>query len=332
MKHPSREPAAPQSAADRAFTVVDDEQNLRLDAFLVARCPDRSRTRIQADLKEGRVLVNARSRSKSFRLTPGDEVTYTPSEQRELSAEPQDIPLDIVYEDASILVVNKPVDLVVHPAPGSPDGTLVNALLHYCRHLADSGDSLRPGIVHRLDKDTSGLLAVALDDVAHRSLSRQLADHSMGRTYHVINWGSWKEEEGKLDGSIGRDPGQRNRMAVVTTGGKRAVTRYRVLEDFGFVQHCEVRLETGRTHQIRVHFAHRGHPVLGDRLYGNDQRARGVHPLDRSLADRVVRLAHRQLLHAARLELEHPVTGKKMTFEAPLPSDLESVLAILRAG
>jgi 23S rRNA pseudouridine1911/1915/1917 synthase len=205
-------------------------------------------------------------------------------------------------------------------------------LLHHCRGLAAGGDPLRPGIVHRLDRDTTGLLAVALTDEAHRHLAAQLEDRRMGRTYQALSWGRWKEEEGILTGDIGRHPRFRQKMAVVERGGKPATSRYRVLEDFGFVQLCRVGLETGRTHQIRVHFAHHGHPVVGDPMYGDDRRARGIHNLDRRQADRMVKAAGRQMLHAAALELIHPATGQTLEFEAPTPPDLQAVLTLLAEG
>lgn len=312
------------------FRVESAEEGLRLDAFLAGRCPEHSRSRIQNDLAEGRARVDGRVRAKNFRLAGGENVEFEPSPVRELSAEPQDIPLNIVHEDDSILILDKPAGLVVHPAAGAPDGTVVNALLHHGSRLADSGNALRPGIVHRLDRDTTGLLAVALTEQAHRSLSEQLRDHSMGRTYLALSWGRWPDAEGRLEGNIGRHPKQRHRMAVVHSGGRRAVTHYRVLEDLDFAQYCEVRLETGRTHQIRVHFANEGHPVIGDPVYGSDQRVRGVHPLDKARAERVVARAGRQMLHAARLELRHPATGETMVFEAPLPADFREALELAR--
>jgi 23S rRNA pseudouridine1911/1915/1917 synthase len=248
-----------------------------------------------------------------------------------MEAVPQDIPLDVVHEDDHLLVVDKPAGLVVHPAAGHPDGTLVNALLHHCRHLATGSDPLRPGLVHRLDRDTSGLMAVALDDAAHRHLTDQLQSRAMGRTYHTLSWGRWDSDAGTLTGDIGRDPRQRQRMGVVKAGGKPAETRYEVREDFGFVQHCRVELATGRTHQIRVHFAHHRHPVVGDTLYGDDARRRGVHNLDRARADRMVKGARRQMLHAAELRLVHPATGEALVFRSDLPADMAAVLADLRA-
>ncbi len=314
----------------REYTVTEDHEDLRLDNYLVQVCGDVSRNRIHTDMAAGGVLVDGRQRPKGFRLKPGQVVQYTPSVKAEMTAEPQDIPLDIIYQDEHLIVVNKPVGLVVHPAVGHPDGTLVNGLLYHFKDLQAGGDPLRPGIVHRLDRDTSGLLAVALTDQAHRHLADQLQEHQMGRTYYALNWGRWPADAGKLTGEVGRHPRFRQKMAVVENGGRSAVTHYEVVEDFGFVQLCKVELETGRTHQIRVHFAFGGHPVVGDSMYGEDKRARGIHNLDRRAADRMVRETKRQLLHAAELRLVHPATEQEMTFQAPLPADMEHVLAGLR--
>lgn len=317
-------------STQRCFTVGPDDEGQRLDRFLTRQCPDLSRSRIHTDMKDDRVLVDDRLRPKGFRLKAGSRVVFRPGVKPEMVAVAQDIPLDIVYEDDHILVVDKPVGMVVHPAVGHPDGTLVNALLHHCKNLSTEGGPLRPGIVHRLDRDTSGLMTVALTDTAHRHLSEQLQDRRMGRTYVTVSWGRWKEDEDTLSGDIGRHPRFRQKMTVVKQGGKPAVTRYRVLEDFGFVQMCEVQLETGRTHQIRVHFAHNGHPVVGDLMYGDDRRARGIHNLDRSQANRMVKAAHRQLLHATRLRLVHPATEEILEFSSEPPPDMAQVLEILR--
>jgi len=318
------------SPEDRFFTVESADEGRRLDSFLAERCPDLSRSRIHSDMTQNLVLVDGRPRPKGFRLRAGSEVVFRPGTVAPMEAVAQDIPLDIVYEDDHLLVVNKAVGMVVHPAVGHPDGTLVNALLHHCGSLSAGGDPLRPGIVHRLDRDTSGLLAVALTDAAHRHLAEQLQDRRMGRTYLTVSWGQWKEDEGTLTGDIGRHPRFRQKMAVVRQGGKPAVSRYRVLEDFGYAQYCEVQLETGRTHQIRVHFAHNGHPVVGDQMYGDDLRAKGIHNLDRRQADRMVKAAGRQQLHAARLKLVHPESGQPLEFSAALPADMSGVLTILR--
>ncbi len=315
---------------ERVFTAGPEDDGQRLDSFLVKRCSDLSRSRIHTDMKEEPVLVDGRPRPKGFRLRAGSRVVFRPGVRPEMKAVAQDIPLDIVHEDEHVLVINKAAGMVVHPAVGHPDGTLVNALLHHCRNLSAGGDPLRPGIVHRLDRDTSGLMAVALTDAAHRHLAVQLQDRRMGRTYLAVSWGRWKQDQDTLTGDIGRHPRFRQKMAVVNQGGKPAVSRYQVLEDFGFAQLCEVQLETGRTHQIRVHFAHRGHPVVGDRMYGDDLRARGIHNLDRRPADRMVKAADRQQLHAAGLRLVHPATDDVLEFSVEPPADMAGVLAILR--
>ena len=228
----------------------------------------------------------------------------------------QPLDLVVIHQDAHLLVVDKHVGLVVHPGAGNPDGTLVNALLHHSNKLSSEGGALRPGIVHRLDRDTSGLMTVALTDMAHRHLYEQLQDRRMGRTYLTVSWGRWKEDEDTLSGDIGRHPRFRQKMAVVTQGGKHAVSRYRVLEDFGFVQMCEVQLETGRTHQIRVHGAAIGHPVAGDRRYGDELRdPPGL---------------KRLFLHAAELSFIHPLTDSRVSYRAALDPALESVLQTVR--
>lgn len=315
----------------RVFTVGENDDAQRLDQFLTDQCPDLSRSRIHAEMAEGRVLVDGRSRPKGFRLKAGAVVTFKPEPRPAMEAVAQDIPLDILFEDDHLLILDKPAGMVVHPAAGHPDGTLVNALLHHCRNLAAGDDPLRPGIVHRLDRDTSGLMAVALDDQAHRHLGGQLQDRRMGRTYQALSWGQWSDDAGTIVGDIGRDPKQRQRMAVVTAGGKSAETKYQVVEDFGFVQHCRVELTTGRTHQIRVHFANQRHPVVGDHLYGDDARRRGVHNLDRARADRMVRGAQRQMLHATELRLLHPVTEEPLVFTRDVPEDMAQVLEDLRS-
>jgi len=297
---------------------------------MVEQCPDFSRNRIQSELSEGRILVEGRVRPKGFRLKAGWKISFEPSPVKVLEAVAQDLPLNVVYQDEDILVVNKAVGMVVHPAPGHPDGTLVNALLHLFKGLNAGGDPLRPGIVHRLDRETSGLMVVALNDRAHTKLGAQLQDRAIGRTYEAFSWGQWDEDKGKIQGDIGRHPRQRVRMAVVERGGRPAVTHYEVLEDFGFVQYCRIKLETGRTHQIRVHFCHHHHPVVGDNLYGDDRRVQGVHPLDRVNAQAMVKNSKRQMLHARRLELIHPRTEESMVFESDLPGDMRLVLDGLR--
>ena len=312
------------------LTVTPAQAGARLDRILADLLPDVSRHRIQKAFASGAVNVDGRSRPKSFRPVAGARVVCTLPAEAPIAAEPEDIPLRVVFEDEHLLVIDKPAGLVVHPAPGHATGTLVNALLHHACQLADTGDPLRPGIVHRLDRDTSGLLVVARTPRAHRALAAQLEDRTLGRVYLALAWGCWQDDAGTLTGDIGRHPRDRQRMAVVARGGRPAVTHYEVAEDFGFVQLCHVRLETGRTHQIRVHFQRAGHPVVGDPVYGDDRRARNVAPVDRGEAAALVRRARRQLLHASELHLAHPATGATMSFAAAPPTDLAAALARLR--
>lgn len=233
-----------------------------------------------------------------------------------LDVVPEDIPLTVVYEDKDVLVVDKPKGMVVHPAPGNFSGTLVNAILYHCETLSSINGVIRPGIVHRIDKDTSGLLMVAKNDQAHRNLAAQLAEHSITRAYEAIVWHNLKEDKGTVDAPLGRDPKNRLRMAVVKEGGRRAVTHYRVLKRFGRFTYMEARLETGRTHQIRVHMAYINHPLLGDSLYGPKNSYPGVAT---------------QALHARKLGFIHPSTGNYMEFESQLPEEFQSLLAKLEA-
>ena len=253
---------------------------------------------------------------KNGRPEDGDERTVQLPEPEPADVLPQDIPLDVVYEDADVIVVNKPVGLVVHPAPGHPDGTLVNALLYHCGDsLSGINGELRPGIVHRIDRDTSGLIIAAKNDAAHLSLAAQLEDHTLSRVYECLAQGNLREDEGTIDAPIGRSPKDRKKMAVVA-GGRRAVTHYRVLGRYSGCTHAQCRLETGRTHQIRVHMAYTGHPLLGDTVYGG----------------RAVKGLAGQCLHARRLTFVHPRTGVPITVECPLPDWFTAVLNKLERG
>ncbi len=313
----------------RTFVVDDDENDMRLDHFLAARCPDLSRSQIQKAVTDKTTLVAGKIRPSSYRVSSRQTVIFEPREPLPSEALPEDIPLQVLYRDEEILVLDKAVGMVVHPAPGHYTGTLVNALLYHFKDLP-GGDKLRPGIVHRLDKDTSGVMVVALTERAHRDLSDQLRDRTLGRTYQALAWGQWRTDTGLLTGQVSRHPTERQRMAVVPSGGRAAVTHYEVVEDYGFCQLSHVKLETGRTHQIRVQFATTGHPVVGDRQYGDDARVKQVHPLDRPAALAMVGGAGRQMLHAWQLELRHPGTGETLHFESPPPTDMESVLIGLR--
>ena len=301
---------------------VEEGARGRLDAYIAARL-GLSRSRVASLLAEGHILVDGRAAKKSEPASPGREVEATVPPPGPAAAEPQEIPLDIVFQDRDLAVVNKQPGLVVHPAPGHPDGTLVNALLHHVGDLSGIGGTLRPGIVHRLDRDTSGLMVVAKSDLAHQALSAALKAREVKRTYLAALWGSPRESRVTVEEPIGRHPRDRTRMAVVPDG-RPSRTRFRVLDRWDAAFLCEARLETGRTHQIRVHAAATGHPVVGDSLYGAG-RERGFAGARRQWASALARRVARQFLHACRLAFEHPLSGEPMDFEAPLPPDLKVV-------
>lgn len=289
----------------------------RLDKFLSAMLPDQSRSYLQKIIKDGNVLVNGEPKKSSYRLEDGDEVTADLPELKSPDIEPENIPLDILYEDDSILMVNKPKGMVVHPSAGHYTGTLVNAVLWHCQgQLSGINGVSRPGIVHRIDKDTTGVLVVCKNDAAHNAVAAQLKEHSITRKYRAIVHGVIKEDEGTVDAPIGRHPTERKKMASGVKNGKRAVTHYRVLERFQGYSYVECQLETGRTHQIRVHMASIHHPLLGDTVYGP---AKDSHHLEG------------QTLHAMVLGLIHPVTGEYLEVEAPLPEYFENLLKKFRA-
>lgn len=287
----------------------------RLDACLASAIEDLTRSAAAKAVEDGRVLVNGKAPNKSYKLTGHEQIEFTPEEPAPIDAVPQDIPLDVVYEDDDVIVVNKPSGLVVHPAPGHPDGTLVNALLYHCGDsLSGVGGERRPGIVHRIDKDTSGLLVAAKNDFAHLALSAQLADHTMARTYEAVVCGNLREDAGTVDAPIGRHPTDRKRMAVTPKNARRAVTHWSVIARYNGYTHIRCELETGRTHQIRVHMAHIGHPLLGDLVYGHKRPEKGLSG---------------QCLHARALRFIHPRTGELVTFTCPLPDYFQDVLARL---
>lgn len=289
----------------------------RLDKFLSAMLPDQSRSYLQKIIKDGNVLVNGEPKKSSYRLEDGDEVTADLPELKSPDIESENIPLDILYEDDSILMVNKPKGMVVHPSAGHYTGTLVNAVLWHCQgQLSGINGVSRPGIVHRIDKDTTGVLVVCKNDAAHNAVAAQLKEHSITRKYRAIVHGVIKEDEGTVDAPIGRHPTERKKMASGVKNGKRAVTHYRVLERFQGYTYVECQLETGRTHQIRVHMASIHHPLLGDIVYGP---AKDSHHLEG------------QTLHAMVLGLIHPVTGEYLEVEAPLPEYFENLLKKFRA-
>jgi len=297
-----------------------------------------SRNRIQALIEAGRVCVNSRPARQALRLHEHDRVTVeipdppAAGARRPSRLVAEALPLEIVHEDDALLVLEKPAGLVVHPGAGVQSGTLVHALLHHAPAIATVGGETRPGIVHRLDKDTSGLLVVAKTEPAYLALVEALRERKVKRVYRALVWGDPGPSEGIVDLPIGRDPRERTRMAVARQGGRPARTRWRVLERFGLATLVEARLETGRTHQIRVHFAAVRHPVVGDPTYGGRARkSLSLRPAQRSLADALLRTMRRQALHAAELELAHPVTGKSLSFKSVLPEDFSRALELLRA-
>lgn len=299
------------------YKVKTEQQGMRLDQALSEAFPQTSRNFLQKRIREGAVLVDgAVCASKKYKVEEGQELTVTLPEPEELQVAPEAIPLEIVYEDDDVLVVNKPRGMVVHPAAGNDSGTLVNAVLYHCGdRLSSINGVIRPGIVHRIDKDTSGLLMIAKNDRAHNALAEQLAEHSITRVYEAIVYHNFPDEEGTVDAPIGRDPKNRLRQAVTESNSKRAVTHYRVLERFGNFTRIEARLETGRTHQIRVHMAYIRHPLLGDPLYGpakNPFHLKG------------------QMLHAKALGFRHPSTGEYLEFTAEPPREFQKIIERLR--
>jgi len=322
----------------RRAVVASEQAGWRLDRFLAAALGDISRSRLQQLLHSGAVTHTRKTiRDGNFRVKPGEAYTVHVPPPAPAVPRGQDIPLQVVYEDKDLIVIEKPAGLVVHPAAGNPDGTLVNALIAHCgTSLSGVGGVARPGIVHRLDKDTSGLLVAAKNERAMGSLAKQFANHTIERAYHAIVWGAPRAGNGIVEGQIGRNPFDRKRMAVLRGGGKQARTRYRLVEKFGdpgkpFASLIECRLETGRTHQIRVHLTHIGHPLIGDPSYGKSRQA----PRAKSTAQEVAFAAAsnfpRQALHAYILGFQHPTLHKTMRFESRWPADLAELISALRS-
>ena len=299
-----------------SLTAASEDRGVRLDSFLACRVPELTRSAAARLIETGRVTVAGRTAAKSCRLEGGELVEAELPDPEPTQALPQDIPLDVVYEDEDVIVVNKPAGLVVHPAPGHPDGTLVNALLHHCgSSLSGIGGELRPGIVHRIDRDTSGLIIAAKNDAAHQALSAQLQDHTLARTYEAVVVGNLREDRGTVDAPIGRHHTDRKKMAVTDRGGRAAVTHWEVLERFQGFTHVRCRLETGRTHQIRVHMDHLGHPICGDTVYGARKPVPGLTG---------------QCLHAVGLRFIHPRTGEAVELSCPLSDAFTALLEKLR--
>ena len=306
-------------------TVSEKHRGMRLDS-VVAEITELSRSAAAKHIECGDITVNGAPVSKKYAVSTGDEIEINLPDAVEYEVEAEDIPLSVVYEDTDIIVINKPSGMVVHPAPGNYSGTLVNALLHHCRDsLSGIGGVMRPGIVHRIDKDTSGLLVVAKNDAAHKHLSSQLEYHGITREYHALCKGGFRESHGTVDKPIGRHPQDRKKMAILTAPGahaKDAVTHYEVMESYGSVSYLKLYLETGRTHQIRVHMASLGHALLGDEVYGGSKI-----PFEKRHAP----LFDGQMLHARRLSFIHPTTNERMEFECPLPDNFLRALELLRS-
>ena len=294
------------------YIVNEEENGKRLDVYIASKDEETTRSSAQRQIEQGNVVVNGKVITKvSYKVTEGDDIKIEEQEPVEIELKAQDIPIDIIYEDKDIIVVNKPKGMVVHPANGNPDGTLVNAIMAICKDsLSGIGGEIRPGIVHRLDKDTSGLLIVAKNDMAHVNMSEQIKRHEVKKTYIALVRGVVKENEATIDMPIGRSNSDRKKMAV-TKNGKNAVTHIKVLKRYDKYTLLEINIETGRTHQIRVHLAYIGYPVIGDYIYSNGKNEFGIVG---------------QCLHAKSLEFKHPITGKDMKLEAPLPEYFEKVL------
>lgn len=298
----------------KVYTVEEEMIGKRLDVFVTENYEEMSRSFVQGLIEKGNIKVNGNLKKSNYKLRRDDRIEIEEVEPVELEVEAENIPMDIVYEDSDVIVINKPQDMVVHPAPGNYSGTLVNGLLYHCKDLSGINGVIRPGIVHRIDKDTSGVLVIAKNDKAHNSLAMQLKDHSMTRAYYAIVEGIIKEDEGTIRTNIGRHPVERIKMAVVKEG-KEAVTHFKVIERFKNNTLVECRLETGRTHQIRVHMAYIHHPLIGDPVYGHKKQRFKLQG---------------QALHAKILGFIHPTTGKYMEFNSQLPAYFEEVLDKLR--
>lgn len=308
--------------SDETFSLcIEEEMEGRIDRLLAQLYPEYSRSYIQKLIKDGKVKVDHQNVKSNFQVSEGQIVVMEVPKPKELSVRPENIPLDILYEDDDILIVNKPKGMVVHPAAGHEDHTLVNAVMYHCgERLSGINGVLRPGIVHRIDKDTTGSLVICKTDTAHRFLSELLKDHRITRVYEAVVAGNLKENEGTIDAAIGRHPTDRKKMSTHCRNGKRAVTHYRVLERFGKYTYIQCRLETGRTHQIRVHMASIGHPILGDTVYGPARQPSGFGGI----------LLEGQTLHAKTIGFLHPATGEYIEKEAPLPEYFRNLLLFLR--
>ncbi|MDD5525204.1 MAG: RluA family pseudouridine synthase [Smithella sp.] len=311
------------------FTIDKSQIGQRLDIFLAQVEPTISRSHVKHVIEEGDVLVNGKAPKVSQHLKEGDVIILTQRPPIEATALPQDMLLNIVYEDEAIIVINKPAGMVVHPAPGNPDNTLVNALLFHCHDLSGIGGVLRPGIVHRLDKDTSGLIVAAKSDDAHRQLSAQFEKHDVHKKYLALVWGDVKGNTGEIVLPVGRHANNRKKMSTKSKRGKDALTLWKARERYGVATLLEVEIKTGRTHQIRVHLSDRGYPVIGDQVYGNSAK---INTVKDPLLKAKIKEFNRQALHAAQLSFIHPQKGERVVFTADMPQDMTGLCAQLRSG
>jgi 23S rRNA pseudouridine1911/1915/1917 synthase len=316
---------------NRTFEIIvpQDQRKVRLDQFLTLRIERLSRSQLQKLIKDGNIRVNDKAVKPSHQVMAGEQIVVTlpPKKKYELHAE--DIPLTIVYEDASLIIINKPAGMVVHPAYANLSGTLVNALLKHCESLSTLSGQQRPGLVHRLDKDTSGLLVVAKNDYVHEKLAKQFSSRTIHREYRALVWGHFNQKTGRIETLLNRSSQDRTRM-VISKSGKSAITNYAAIDEYPLVSLLRVKLETGRTHQIRVHLSAKGHPVLGDQVYGG--RHKQVIKLNQKyqhLALELLRIMPRQALHAKTLGFIHPETGKEMIFDSDLPDDIQNTVDFL---
>lgn len=311
------------------IVVPPGKKKERLDVFLTHHVENATRNKVQSAIRAGKVLVNGKEVRSSHQVSPGETIHITLPKSPPQEALPENLPLDIVYEDDAVIVVNKAAGMVTHPAHGNYTGTLVNALLYHCNALSGVNDPTRPGIVHRLDKDTSGVMVIAKTDAAHAQLARQFAKRTIQREYWAIVWGVFKEKRGLIEAQLGRSKSDRKKMAVVTDG-KHAATEYEVLQQFEYLSLIRLKLRTGRTHQIRVHLAHVNHPVFGDPTYNGRHLIWGPGtPKQKAEVERLLKLIPRQALHAKTIGFAHPVTRLHTAFDSPLPPDMEALLTSL---